>query len=51
MNGINLFAALLGSIGVVLMLLGPEAWGPITGICAVAVATLLVCRSRSVGEP
>jgi hypothetical protein len=39
----------LGSIGVVLMLLSPERWGSITGICAIAVATLLVCGSRSFG--
>ena len=40
----------LGSIGVVLMLFDPERWGPITGICAIAAATLLVCGSRSFGD-
>jgi hypothetical protein len=34
---------LLGVVGVMLILFGPEPWGPQIAIIAIAVAGLLVC--------
>ncbi len=33
----------MGVIGVVLMLFGPELWGPQVAVITIVVATLLVC--------
>jgi hypothetical protein len=33
----------LGVIGVVLMLFGPEVWGPQLAVVLIAVAALLIC--------
>ena len=33
----------LGVIGVILMLFGPELWGPQVAVIAIGVATLLIC--------
>ena len=33
----------LGVIGIILMLFGPEQWGPQIAIIVIGVATLLIC--------